>query len=135
MKLIYLFSSLLLLSTSCFRDNNSPKQPELQKSLASYESGRENENPIISIEPSENVTLDDYREEANSIESEAKQILSLGENLNCKEASGFAHEAFLIAEKTSKSESLSEAEYLIGEAGEILQNAESALAFCQEQTE
>lgn len=129
MKVFLILASSFLLITAC--SDKNPDNTGLAKSFASNE--KSEDNLIISVEPSENVNLEDYWEEAGSIKSEAEQILTIAAKIKCKEAVRYARTAITLSNKTAGCNNLTEAEHFTGEAGEMVQHAENALLLCEDQ--
>jgi hypothetical protein len=90
------------------------------------------EDAVISAEAIENVSVEDYWDEARSIRSEAEQIVLTSENSNCIEAKSFANASISLSEEAENTDDFRDAEKLIGKANDALIHAEDALTLCEE---
>jgi hypothetical protein len=120
------FVSVSLLVFSC-NTNSDLSNLTAQANQRSAEA-----NPIISSEPSENVSLEDYWDEASSILSESYQLISRAKQSKCTEAQVHAQKAIELCQSAKKSNDKLEAETIIGKANEALIHSEDALALCEE---
>jgi hypothetical protein len=122
---------LIAAGSSCKNQDSSPNNPSpsLQQPLSL------NDNPILSSEPQENVSIDDYWDEARSIKEEAYQIIHRAKAVRCEEARQHALKAIAISTETEGSKNLEEAEHLTGKASDAIIHAEDALTYCEEKSD
>lgn len=93
------------------------------------------DNIILSSEPSENVSLEDYWDEAKSIKTEARQVIQRASGLKCNEAVQLAKKAIDAGERAEKTKNFQDAENWITMGNEALSLSEDALAFCENRLE
>lgn len=90
------------------------------------------EDPILSAEPSENVSVEDYWDEAKAIKTEAEQVIQRAGSSGCPMARKQALISINLAEQAENSNELISAERLIGKANTALSHSYDALTMCEE---
>jgi len=90
------------------------------------------DNPILSAEPSENVSVEDYWDEAKAIKIEAEQVIQRAATAGCPTARKQALLSINMAEQAENSEELITAERFIGNANTALSQSYDALTMCEE---
>lgn len=81
------------------------------------------------------ITLNDYLEEAGSIQAEAREIITRAEEINCSEAKKLAENVLLITKKAKEQNTLFRVEHFIEQASQTLADAEDAIIYCEEKNE
>lgn len=100
------------------------------------DSGTPDASEALQISESEvKITLQDYLEEASSIKSEAQEIITRAEEINCSEAKKLAENVLLISKKAEEHSNLLRVEHFIEEASQALADAEDAIIYCEEKNE
>ena len=108
--------------------DDTPETSELKK----------NKNPISEDnlpETDSTVSIEDYWEEASSIKSEAIEILSSADQVQCTEARTFAQKALSYSAEASQAEDFFKAEHFVEVASQALIEAEDAITYCEEYSE
>jgi len=100
------------------------------------DNGEQDASEILQISESEvKITLQDYLEEASSIKSEAQEIITRAEEINCSDAKKSAEKVLLISKKAEEHSNLLRVEHFIEEASQALADAEDAIIYCEEKNE
>jgi hypothetical protein len=125
--------SKLLLLTICIVALSFPScQKKKSSPFIGKQTAHIEENPILSAEPSENVSIEDYWDEAIAIKAEAEQVIQRAGSSGCSMARKQAVLSINLAEQAENSDELLSAERLIGKANTALSQSYDALTLCEE---